>query len=199
MTEFLAASFVRAEIDKSVAMLNALRADPTLLAAVERAARLCADALGRGNKVMFAGNGGSAADAQHLAAELVGKLNYERPGLPALALTTDSSILTAVSNDYGYDELFRRQIEALGAPGDVLVAISTSGRSKNILRALTAARDKGITTLGMTGADGGEMPELCDLCLRAPSRETQKIQEAHIVLGHILCGLAERLLFPPGA
>jgi D-sedoheptulose 7-phosphate isomerase len=199
MTEFLAASFVRAEIDKSVAMLNALRADPTLLAAVERAARLCADALGRGNKVMFAGNGGSAADAQHLAAELVGKLNYERPGLPALALTTDSSILTAVSNDYGYDELFRRQIEALGAPGDVLVAISTSGRSKNILRALTAARDKGITTLGMTGAGGGEMPELCDLCLRAPSRETQKIQEAHIVLGHILCGLAERLLFPPGA
>jgi D-sedoheptulose 7-phosphate isomerase len=199
MTEFLAASFVRTEIDKSVAMLNALRADPTLLAAVERAARLCADALGRGNKVMFAGNGGSAADAQHLAAELVGKLNYERPGLPALALTTDSSILTAVSNDYGYDELFRRQIEALGAPGDVLVAISTSGRSKNILRALTAARDKGITTLGMTGADGGEMPELCDLCLRAPSRETQKIQEAHIVLGHILCGLAERLLFPPGA
>jgi D-sedoheptulose 7-phosphate isomerase len=199
MTEFLAASFVRAEIDKSVAMLNALRADPTLLAAVEHAARLCADALGRGNKVMFAGNGGSAADAQHLAAELVGKLNYERPGLPALALTTDSSILTAVSNDYGYDELFRRQIEALGAPGDVLVAISTSGRSKNILRALTAARDKGITTLGMTGADGGEMPELCDLCLRAPSRETQKIQEAHIVLGHILCGLAERLLFPPGA
>ena len=199
MTEFLAASFVRAEIDKSVATLNALLADRALLATVERAARLCADALGRGNKVMFAGNGGSAADAQHLAAELVGKLNYERPGLPALALTTDSSILTAIGNDYGYDELFRRQMQALGARGDVLVAISTSGRSKNILRALTAAHDKGIATIGMTGADGGEMAALCDLCLRVPSRETQKIQEAHIVLGHILCGLAERLLFPPAA
>lgn len=199
MTEFLAASFVRAEIDKSVATLNALLADRALLATIERAARLCAGVLGRGNKVMFAGNGGSAADAQHLAAELVGKLNYERPGLPALALTTDSSILTAIGNDYGYEELFRRQVQALGARGDVLVAISTSGRSKNILRALTAAHDKGIATIGMTGADGGEMAALCDLCLRVPSRETQKIQEVHIVLGHILCGLAERLLFPPAA
>lgn len=199
MSEFRAETFVRAEIEKSVATLSALLADHALLETVERAAGLCIDALRRGNKIMFAGNGGSAADAQHLAAELVGRLNYDRAPLPALALTTDTSILTAIGNDYGYEDVFQRQVHALGARGDVLIAISTSGRSKNILRALAAARDKGVATIGMTGSGGGEMTALCDLCLRVPSQETAKIQEAHIVLGHILCGLAERILFPPVA
>ena len=199
MSEFRAETFVRAEIEKSVATLTALLADHALLGTVERAAGLCVDALRRGNKIMFAGNGGSAADAQHLAAELVGRLNYDRAPLPALALTTDTSILTAIGNDYGYEDVFHRQVRALGARGDVLIAISTSGRSKNILRALAAARDKGVATIGMTGTGGGEMKSLCDFCLRVPSQETAKIQEAHIVLGHILCGLAERILFPPAA
>ena len=199
MSEFRAEIFVRSEIEKSVATLTALLADHALLGTVERAAGLCVDALRRGNKIMFAGNGGSAADAQHLAAELVGRLNYDRAPLPALALTTDTSILTAIGNDYGYEDVFHRQVQALGARGDVLIAISTSGRSKNILRALAAARDKGVTTIGMTGTGGGEMKALCDFCLRVPSQETAKIQEAHIVLGHILCGLVERILFPPAA
>ena len=161
----LAATFVRAEIGKSVDTLTAMLADDALLAALERAAQLCADRLAAGSKVMFAGNGGSAADAQHLAAELVGRLTLERRGLAALALTTDSSILTAVGNDYGYEEVFRRQVDALGAGGDVLVAISTSGRSKNLLRALAAARGKAIATIGLSGAGGGDMQALCDICL----------------------------------
>jgi D-sedoheptulose 7-phosphate isomerase len=201
MSELGARSFVTAELEKSAATLAALLADAGLLATLEQAAQLCAAALGRGNKIMFAGNGGSAADAQHLAAELVGRLSgeRERPALPAIALTADSAILTALGNDYGYEEVFRRQVQGLGAQGDVLVAISTSGRSKNILRALAAARDKRIASIGLTGGDGGEMVGLAELCLRVPSRDTQNIQEAHIVLGHILCGLVERILFPPAA
>ena len=188
--------FVRAEIERSRATLAALLADEALLAAIARAAALCIDALRRGNKLMLAGNGGSAADAQHLAAELVGRLNVERAGLPALALTTDSSVLTAVGNDYGFAELFRRQVEALGQSGDVLLTISTSGRSRNIVAAVAAARAKGIATIGLTGAGGGELAAACDLCLRVPAGDTQKIQEAHIVIGHIVCGLVERALFP---
>jgi D-sedoheptulose 7-phosphate isomerase len=189
-------TFVRDEIAESIAMMNALKADGGLIGAVERVAELCVAAIRRGNKILFAGNGGSAADAQHLAAELVGKLAYDRPGLAAMSLTTDTSILTAVGNDYGYDEVFRRQVDAIGVKGDVLVAISTSGRSKNLLKALEAARAKGIATVGMTGAGGGDMLALCDHCLRMPSTSTQKIQEGHIVIGHIFCGLVERLVFP---
>jgi D-sedoheptulose 7-phosphate isomerase len=189
-------TFVRGEIVETVGVLNALLADRGLLNLVEDVADLCVAAVRRGNKIIFAGNGGSAADAQHLAAELVGKLAYDRPGLPSISFTTDTSILTAIGNDYGYDEVFRRQIEAVGVKGDVFVAISTSGRSKNLLKALEAARDKGITTIGMTGATGGDMLGLCDHCLRMPSTSTQKIQEGHIVVGHIFCGLIERLLFP---
>jgi D-sedoheptulose 7-phosphate isomerase len=188
--------FVLEEIGKTVALLTALAADDGLIDAVARAASLCAEAIRGGHKVLLAGNGGSAADAQHLAAELVGRLNYDRPGVAAIALTTDSSILTAIGNDYGYGEVFRRQVDAIGAAGDVLIALSTSGRSKSVLNALDAARAKGMVTIGLSGASGGDMPGRCDLCLLAPSRETQKIQEAHIVLGHIVCGLVEQALFP---
>ena len=189
-------AFVHDEIAKTIATLTACAQNSEAVAAVTAVAERCVGALRQGNKILFAGNGGSAADAQHLAAELVGKLAFARPGLAALSLTTDTSILTAIGNDFGYEEVFRRQIEALGKKGDVLVGISTSGRSKNILRAFEAARDRGIIVIGMTGESGGDMSDLCDICLRVPSSETQKIQEGHIVLGHIFCGLVERMMFP---
>jgi D-sedoheptulose 7-phosphate isomerase len=189
-------AFITDEIGKTAEMLKAVVADHGLIGAVEQVADRCVEAIRRGNKILFAGNGGSAADAQHLAAELVGKLNFDRPGLPSMSLTTDTSILTAIGNDYGYEHVFRRQIEAIGVKGDVLIGISTSGRSKNLLMAFAAAREKGIMVVGMTGKTGGDMLALCDQCLRIPSLETQTIQEGHIVIGHIMCGLIERLMFP---
>ncbi len=156
---------------------------------------MCCAALRAGKKILLAGNGGSAADAQHLAGELVSRLNFDRPGLAAFALTTDTSVLTAVGNDYGYEKVFARQVSAVGTPGDVFFGISTSGTSPNILRALEEGRRRGLVTVGFTGRTGGQMPPLCDYCIQAPSSETPKIQEAHIVLGHILCGLIECELF----
>lgn len=148
-------------------------------------------AIRQGGKVMFCGNGGSAADAQHLATELLGRYLLDRRALPALALTTDSSALTAIGNDFGFEEVFSRQIEGLGRPGDLLVAISTSGNSRNVLAAITAARSMGIVTVGLTGSGGGQMAALCDICLRVPSDHTPRIQEMHIALGHLLCELVE--------
>ena len=141
-------------------------------------------------------NGGSAGDAQHLAGEMLSRLYYDRAPCAAIALTTDSSVLTAIGNDYGYDRVFERQILGLGCPGDVLIAISTSGRSPNILRAIGAAREKRVTVVGFTGRTGGEMAALCDLCLHAPSDSTPLIQQIHITAGHIICGLVEERLFP---
>jgi D-sedoheptulose 7-phosphate isomerase len=191
-------SFTTDEIRRTSELLQAMLGDAALLADTDRVADLCVKAIKDGKKVMFAGNGGSAADAQHLAAELVGKLSFDRPGLPSMSLTTDTSILTAVGNDYGYEDVFQRQIQSIGVKGDVFIGISTSGRSKNLVKALGAARDKGIVTVGMTGQTGGDMRALCDVCLRVPSTDTQKIQEAQIVLGHIFCGLVERAMFPRG-
>jgi D-sedoheptulose 7-phosphate isomerase len=152
---------------------------------------LMLDSLAGGGKVMWMGNGGSAADSQHLAAELVGRFSRERRALPSVALTTDTSILTAVGNDYGYDKIFVRQIDALCNPGDVVVGISTSGNSPNVIEALTLARERGAHTIGFTGADGGRMRDLVDHCLRVPSTETARIQEAHILIGHLLCDWVE--------
>jgi D-sedoheptulose 7-phosphate isomerase len=148
---------------------------------------------------LFCGNGGSAADAQHWAGELVSRFNYDRPGLAAIALTTDTSILTAIGNDYGYERLFAHQVEALGVTGDVLIAISTSGNSPNIVVALEAARARGITSIGFTGEAGGKMAALCDICLRIPSSSTPRIQEGHEVLGHAICGMIEAAIFPRDA
>ena len=187
--------FIQDEVAKSVATLQLLAEDEHIAAQVERIADVCSAALRGGKKILFAGNGGSAADAQHLAGELVSRLNFDRPGLAAFALTTDTSVLTAIGNDYGYERLFARQVSAVGAPGDVFFGISTSGRSPNILRALEEARSKRIVTVGLTGQSGGDMPPLCDHCIRIPSNATPKIQEGHIVLGHIICGLIERDLF----
>ncbi len=179
--------------------LQAAIDDPFFCRTLADIADMIAVSLAKGGKVLLAGNGGSAADAQHIAGELLSRLNYDRAPAAALALTTDSSVLTAIGNDYGYERLFERQILGLGASGDVLVAISTSGRSPNILRAIAAARAKGLAVIGFTGGTGGEMVGRCDLCLYAPSEVTPLIQQVHITAGHIVCGLVEERLFPPNA
>jgi D-sedoheptulose 7-phosphate isomerase len=176
-----------------------MRQDAALQQRLVQAAQACIRSLKAGGKVMLAGNGGSAADAQHIAGELVSRFAYDRPGLAAVALTTDTSILTAIGNDYGYEKLFSRQVQALGRAGDVLIAYSTSGRSPNILAALEQARSLGLVTIGMTGNRGGPMPGLCDHLLDVPCADTPKIQEGHLLLGHTLCGLIEQALFPRGA
>jgi D-sedoheptulose 7-phosphate isomerase len=150
-----------------------------------------------GHKLLIAGNGGSAADAQHIAGEFLSRLNFDRNPLPAIALTTDSSVLTAIGNDYGFERTFERQVRGLGRPGDVFIAISTSGRSPNVIAALKAARGGGLTTIGLTGSGAGLMQPLCDHCLVAPAEETPLIQQIHIVAAHAICGLVERGLFPP--
>jgi D-sedoheptulose 7-phosphate isomerase len=183
------------EITKTKETVDAVLQDNTLLSDTIKVTEVVLRAIRNGGKIMFAGNGGSAADSQHLAAELVSKLCYDRPGLPAIALTTDTSALTAIGNDYGYDKSFSRQLDAIGNEGDVFIGISTSGNSANVLLALEAARKKGITTIGFAGGSAGKMPPLCDHILVAPSDETPKIQECHIMLGHIVCALVEEEIF----
>jgi len=158
-------------------------------------ARLLAEAFRRGGKLLVMGNGGSAADAQHLAAEIVGRFRMERRGLPAVALSTDTSILTAVGNDYGFESVFRRQVEALAAPGDVVMGISTSGSSANVLAALRLAREMGCSTVGLLGRDGGSIRGVVDHDLTVPCLDTPRIQESHIIIIHILCDLVEKELF----
>ena len=187
--------YIQEELEKSLQTLERVSASAEIAIQLERIAEACCAALRGGNKVIFAGNGGSAADAQHLAGELVGRFKLDRPGLAALALTTDTSVLTAVGNDYGYECLFARQLNAIGCAGDVFIAISTSGSSPNVLRGLEEGRRKGLVTVGFTGQAGGGMVPLCDYCIRVPSAETPKIQESHLVIAHILCGLIERTLF----
>lgn len=162
---------------------------------VQTAAKI-AEILRTGHKILFFGNGGSAADAQHLAAELVGRFGPDRSALPGISLSTDTSILTALGNDYGYDKVFSRQIEALGQSGDAAIGISTSGNSPSVLLALDVARAKGLFTIGFTGESGGKMNGRADVLFRVPSRQTPRIQETHLLLGHILCDLADRELFP---
>lgn len=188
--------YVADMLAESRRVIAAVHDDTALRSAVLRAAQACVDSLRAGGKLLFAGNGGSAADAQHMAGEFVSRFMVDRPGLAAVALTTDTSILTAIGNDYGYEKLFERQVQALGRRGDVLVAYSTSGSSPNILRALEAARSAGVVTVGFTGNRGGPMVALSDIVLAVPSAETPRIQEGHLVLGHVLCGLVERAMFP---
>jgi len=189
---------IAAQIHQTIDNLTAMAEDQELLARIAEAAEACIRALRANRKILLAGNGGSAADSQHLAGELVNRFNYDRPGLPAFALSTDTSVLTAIGNDYGYEHLFARQIQAVGQTGDVFIGISTSGRSPNILKALRAAKVDGLVTVGLTGQGGGEMPKLCDHCLRVPSDSTPRIQEGHIVLGHIICQQIEAEMFPRG-
>jgi D-sedoheptulose 7-phosphate isomerase len=175
--------------------LERAAADHALRSSILGIARSITAALRTKGKLLIAGNGGSAADAQHIAGEFLSRLNFDRHPLPAVALTTDTSVLTAIANDYGYEKVFERQVRSLGAAGDVFIGISTSGRSPHVLAALAAARAIGITTVGFTGSGNVPMNELCDHCLSAPSNETPLIQQIHIVAAHAICGLVERDLF----
>ncbi len=188
-------SLIKNELQKSQELIVAMQTNQVLLETAEAIAQHCIQSLKNGGKIMFAGNGGSAADSQHLAAELVCRLSYNRPAMAAMALTTDTSALTAIGNDYSFDYLFSRQLEALGQPGDVFIGISTSGKSPNILKALEVARSKGLITLGFSGRLAPELTKHCDLVLNIPSHETAKIQEGHIIMGHIICALIEEALY----
>lgn len=180
---------------RSHALLGRVIADKQFRDTILRAADQITHAMQNGGKLLTAGNGGSAADAQHIAAEFVSRFVMERHGLPALALTTDTSALTAIANDYAFAQVFSRQIEALGRPGDVFLAISTSGRSQNIIAGLKTARERKVTTIGFTGGARTEMAKLCDILVAVPSEETALIQQIHIVAAHVICGCVERNFF----
>lgn len=186
----------RQSILDSARVLQAMSEDRDLLSALDAAIRFCVEALRQDRKILFMGNGGSAADAQHLAGELVSRFEYDRPALPAIALTTDTSILTAIGNDYGYEHLFARQVQALGRPGDVLVGITTSGNSPNVINALLSAKSLGLHTIGLTGNRPSRIGDCTDVCMQVPSPDTPYIQQGHIVLGHILCREIESAMFP---
>mgnify|MGYP001662081517 CR=1 FL=1 len=183
------------QIRSSISVKEKVLSDRVLLEKIKDAAQSIILAYKNNKKTLLAGNGGSAADAQHIAGEFVSKFYFDRPGIPSVALTTDTSIITAIGNDYGYDLLFERQVQAQGMAGDVFIGISTSGNSENLVRALKVCREKGIKTVGLTGISGGKMKDLCDICLQVPSMETPRIQECHILIGHIICCIVEAELF----
>ena len=186
---------VESHFRRSCETLDKAAQDSNLRAVIYTIADVIARAFRNGGKLLIAGNGGSAADAQHIAGEFLSRLNFDRNPLPAMALTTDTSVLTAIGNDYGFDRAFERQVRGLGRPGDIFLAISTSGRSPNVLMALKAAREIGLITIGFTGNGPRDMSADCDHCLVAPSGETPLIQQIHIVAAHAICGLVERDLF----
>jgi len=188
---------VRAQIRASIEVKSKILEDDLLLQTIADVSQRCLEVYKNGNKLLIAGNGGSAADAQHIAAEFVSRFEFDRPGLPALALTTDTSILTAIGNDYGYERLFARQVQANAVPGDVFVGISTSGNSANILMAFEEAKKKDVLTVGLAGA-GGAIQSACDYCISVPSTLTPRIQECHILIGHMICGYVETQYFRGG-
>ncbi len=186
---------IKRQIKESIAVKELILKDENLIKDIERAVRMVTDTYQQGGKTLLAGNGGSAADAQHIAGEFVSRFYFDRPGIPSISLSTDTSILTAIGNDYGFDRLFERQVQAQGQAGDTFIGITTSGNSENIVRALDMCRQKDIKTIILTGQSGGRVTTLCDLCLKVPSSETPRIQESHILLGHIICCLVEENLF----
>jgi D-sedoheptulose 7-phosphate isomerase len=193
--ENLVKHYIVEQVAETQRIMGEMLNDSGLLAHVEAAVIACVRCIRSGGKVLLAGNGGSAADAQHIAGEFVNRFAFDRPGLAAVALTTDTSILTSIGNDYGHQKLFSRQIQALGRAGDVFIGYSTSGKSANVLEAFETARETGLICVGFTGNRGGRMRELCHHLLEVPSADTPKIQEGHLVLGHIVCGLVEREIF----
>ena len=186
---------IRNIIQASIDTKQKLLADPTLIETIEKVTALTAQAFRNGNKVLFCGNGGSAADAQHLAAEFSGRFYTDRDPLPSEALHCNSSYMTAVANDYGYDVVYSRIVKGTGKPGDVLVSLSTSGNSVNIIKAMEQAKELGMINVGLTGETGGKMKALCDKLINVPSKDTPRIQESHIMIGHIICQLVEQELF----
>lgn len=188
-------SEIQASIRESIAVKQAILADDVFQGKIDLAAQAMTAAFRKDGKVLFCGNGGSAADAQHIAAELSGRFYTDRPPLYAEALHVNTSFVTAVANDYGYDDVFARMVEAAGRPGDVLVAISTSGNSPGIIKAIEKAKKQGMVVVGLTGKTGGKMAGLCDILLNVPSTDTPRIQESHILIGHIICEIVEREMF----
>ena len=191
--------YIKDQIKKSYETKQAIYENEDLLNKIEEVAQECVDLYRNTNKkTILAGNGGSAADAQHIAAELVGRYGFDRPSIPSLALTTDTSNLTAIGNDYGYDQVFSRQLEGMGQEGDIFIGISTSGNSLNIIKAFESAKKKNIMTVALTGRDGGKMAKMADIALIVPSDATPRIQESHILIGHILCDIIEKEIFGEG-
>jgi D-sedoheptulose 7-phosphate isomerase len=187
--------FITEYLEESLRALEAFHESGDAHRTIQRFADVVTEALTAGHKLLVAGNGGSAADAQHIAGEFLSRLFFDRAPLPSIALTTDTSVLTAVGNDYGYEKVFERQVLGLGQPGDVFLGISTSGKSPNVLRALQAARSKGLITLGLTGSSAGPMGPLCDHIFCAPTSKTSIIQQIHITVAHLVCGLVEQRIF----
>ena len=190
--------YIKDQIKKSYETKQALYENDDLLNKIEEVAQKCVDLYRTDKKTILAGNGGSAADAQHIAAELVGRYGFDRPSIPSLSLTTDTSNLTAIGNDYGYDQVFSRQLEGMGQEGDIFIGISTSGNSINIIKAFESAKKKNIMTVALTGRDGGEMAKVADIALIVPSNSTPRIQESHILIGHIICDIIEKEIFGEG-
>ncbi len=191
--------YIKDQVKKSYETKQAIYANDELLNSIEIVAKQCVALYkNSSNKTILAGNGGSAADAQHIAAELVGRYGFDRPSIPSLALTTDTSNLTAIGNDYGYDKVFSRQLEGMGQSGDIFFGISTSGNSLNIINAFKSAKEKNIITVALVGRDGGEMAKIADFAIIVPSDSTPRIQESHILIGHILCDIIEKEIFADG-
>jgi D-sedoheptulose 7-phosphate isomerase len=189
---------IRAHLKLSLATLERANNDPALLTSARAIAAAILNALRSGNKILLIGNGGSAADAQHIAAEIIGRYKQDRPAYAAIALTTDTSALTAIANDYGFEQVFARQVEGLGARGDVLLALSTSGRSPNILAALRSARERGLVTIGFTGSKGEALGALCDHLLVSPSDDTPVVQQIHLSVAHGICDAIEQTMMSEG-
>ena len=183
------------QIQESVSVKNMILNDQQLLDRIEAAANLVTEAYRKGKKTLIAGNGGSAADAQHMAGEFVSRFYFDRPGIPSIALSTDTSVLTAIGNDYGFDKLFARQVQAQGCEGDVFIGITTSGNSENIIKALDVCKEKGVKTIVLTGDTGGKVSNQCDICINVPSKETPRIQESHLLIEHIICCIVEEEIF----
>ena len=191
-------NYIKDQIKKSYETKQEIYNNENLLNKIEEVSKLCVELYRGDKKTILAGNGGSAADAQHIAAELVGRYGFDRPSIPSLALTTDTSNLTAIGNDYGFDKIFSRQLEGMGQEGDIFIGISTSGNSQNLVNAFNVAKDKGVKTVALVGKDGGEMAKMADIALVIPSNSTPRIQESHILIGHILCDIIEKEIFGDG-
>lgn len=191
-------SYINNQIKQSYEVKKEILANDILTNLIREVSERAVEVYKNGKKTLIAGNGGSAADAQHIAGEFVSRFYFDRPGLPSMALTTDTSIITAIGNDYGYEDLFARQIQANGVEGDMFIGISTSGNSRNVIKALKACKEKSVITVGLTGQSGGVMSDLCDYCIKVPSDETPRIQESHILIGHIICAVVEESIFGKG-
>lgn len=191
-------NYIKEQIKESYELKKNIYENDNLLKEIQNLSQLCIKIYRNGNKTILAGNGGSAADAQHIAAELVGRYGFDRDSLPSLAITTDTSNLTAIGNDYGFDKIYSRQLDGIGQSGDIFIGISTSGNSQNLINAFKIAKKKNIVSVALVGKDGGEMAKLADIVLIIPSNSTPRIQESHILIGHILCDIIEKEIFSDG-